>query len=62
MRGNLVPWIAWAPVGDNVAYLARTGKAKSLMVVNVATRKMVKKIDLGLIDGTTGELVTTMVV
>ena len=51
LRGNLVPWIAWAPVGDTVAYLARTGKVKSLILVNVATGKQVKKIDLGIIDG-----------
>ncbi len=30
LRGNLVPWIAWAPVGDTIAYFARTGKVKSL--------------------------------
>ena len=51
LRGNLVPWIAWAPVGDTVAYLARTGKVKSLMLVNVATGHSVKKLDLGLVDG-----------
>src|SRR4030095_6432844 len=51
LRGNLVPWIAWAPVGDTVAYLARTGKVKSLMLVNVATGKTVKRLELGLVDG-----------
>ena len=51
LRGNLVPWIAWAPVGDTVAYLARTGKVKSLMLVHVATGKQIKKIDLGAVDG-----------
>jgi len=51
LRGNLVPWIAWAPVGDTVAYLARTGKVKSLVLVDVAKRKTIKKIDLGIIDG-----------
>src|SRR6187431_2967372 len=37
LRGNLVPWIAWAPVGDLVAYFARTGKVKSLVLQHVAT-------------------------
>ena len=51
LRGNLVPWIAWAPVGDKIAYFARTGKVKSLILQNVPTRKIVKRIDLGAVDG-----------
>lgn len=51
LRGNLVPWIAWAPVGDTVAYLARTGKTKSMILVNVASGHTIKRIDLGLVDG-----------
>jgi hypothetical protein len=39
LRGNLMPWIAWAPVGDEIAYFARTGKVKSLVLANVATGK-----------------------
>ena len=33
LRGNLVPWIAWAPVGDHIAYFARTEKQKSLILI-----------------------------
>ena len=51
LRGNLVPWIAWAPVGDTIAYFARTGKAKSLILQNVASGKTEKRLDLGAVDG-----------
>jgi hypothetical protein len=50
LRGNLVPWMAWAPVGDSLAYLARTGKVKSLMVVNIATKKT-HQYELLTVDG-----------
>ena len=29
LRGNLVPWIAWAPVGDRIGYFARADKGKT---------------------------------
>jgi hypothetical protein len=51
LRGNLVPWIAWAPVGDTVAYFARTDKSKTLILQNVATKKIVGRFDLQTVDG-----------
>jgi len=38
-RANVVPWMAWSPNGDQVAYFARTEKRKSLILQNVVTGK-----------------------
>jgi len=51
LRGNLVPWISWAPVGDHVAYFARTEKEKSLIIQNIVTGKTDRRIDLKAVDG-----------
>jgi hypothetical protein len=51
LRGNLVPWIAWAPVGDMVAYFARTEKTKTLILQNVSTRKIERRFYLSTVDG-----------
>ena len=51
LRGNMVPWIAWAPVGDVVAYFARTDKHKTLILHNVASGKIVKRFPLKTVDG-----------
>src|SRR6185437_3755481 len=37
LRGNLVPWFAWAPVGDRLAYFVRTEKDRTLIIQNVVT-------------------------
>ena len=51
LRGNMVPWIAWSPVGDRVAYFARTEKDKSLVIQNVVNGRTEQKVDLKGIDG-----------
>jgi hypothetical protein len=60
LRGNLVPWISWAPAGkpgesvyhgDRIAYLARTEKDKTLVIHNVVTGRIEKKIELTMLDG-----------
>jgi hypothetical protein len=38
-RANVVPWMAWSPTGDRLAYFARTEKRKSLILQNVVTGK-----------------------
>ena len=38
-RANVVPWMAWSPGGDRLAYFARTEKRKSLILQNVVTGK-----------------------
>jgi hypothetical protein len=49
LRGNLVPWISWN--GDRVAYFARTEKEKTLVIHNVVTEKIEKKVDLSMVNG-----------
>ncbi len=50
LRGNLVPWIAWAPVGDVVAYFAKSEKYKTLILKNVSTRRIERRFDLQTVD------------
>jgi len=50
-RGYFVPWIAWAPVGDRLAYFARTEKSKSLIVQNVVSGRTEKRFGLTEVDG-----------
>jgi hypothetical protein len=50
LRGNLVPFITWAPVGDRLAYFARTEKGKTLFVENVVSGKTEMKLRLDTID------------
>jgi hypothetical protein len=45
-RGNLVPWIAWAPVGDHLAYFVRTEKDESLIIQNVVSGKTERRLKL----------------
>jgi hypothetical protein len=45
-RGNLVPWIGWAPVGDHLAYFVRTEKDESLIVQNVVSGKTERRLKL----------------
>jgi hypothetical protein len=49
-RNNAVPWMSWAPSGDRIAYFARTEKYKTLILQNVVTRKVEKRIALKTID------------
>lgn len=50
LRGNLVPWISWAPVGDRIAYFVRTEKQKTLIVQNVVTGRIDQRIPLKTVD------------
>ncbi|HKW01123.1 MAG TPA: hypothetical protein VJN96_14965 [Vicinamibacterales bacterium] len=50
LRGNVVPWIGWSPVGDRIAYFVRTEKDKTLIVENVVNRKTEYKIKLSSVD------------
>ena len=50
LRGNLVPWIAWAPVGDRVAYFGRAGKGKALLLHNVVTGNIDSRFALDTVD------------
>lgn len=49
-RWNTVPWIAWAPRGDRLAFFARTEKQRSLILMNVVTGKIEERYYLGSVD------------
>jgi hypothetical protein len=50
LRGNLVPWIAWAPVGDRIAFFGRSGKGKDLIVQNIVTGRIEYRVELNDVD------------
>ena len=50
-RNNAVSWMSWAPAGDRIGYFARTEKNKTLILQNVVTRKIEKRIELKSVDG-----------
>jgi hypothetical protein len=45
-RWDSVPWMSWSPVGDRLAYFARTEKRKSLIVQNVVSGTIEQKITM----------------
>jgi WD40 repeat protein len=47
---NTVPWMAWAPKGDRLAYFVRTEKERTLIVQNVLTRKIEFRIPMKTVD------------
>lgn len=51
LRGNLVPWMAWSPVGDRLAYFARTEKDKTLVIQNVVSGRTEQRLLLSSVDG-----------
>ena len=50
LRWNTVPWMSWAPEGDQIVYLVRNGKGKSLAIQNVVTQELEALIDLETVD------------
>ncbi len=49
-RWNTVPWLTWAPDGDRLAFIARFGRSKGIVVQDVVTRKILQRIDLPTVD------------
>ena len=49
-RWNAVPWMSWSPVGDRLAYFVRTEKQRSLIVQNVVTGDIEKRIEMKTVD------------
>jgi hypothetical protein len=47
-RWNSVPWMSWSPVGDRLAYFARTEKRKSLVIQNVISGEIEQKITMAI--------------
>jgi hypothetical protein len=49
-RWNSVPWMAWGPTGDRIAYFARTEKQRSLIVQNVVTTDIEQRVEMRTVD------------
>ena len=49
-RNNAVAWMSWAPAGDRIAYFARTEKQKTLILQNVVSTKIERRIELKTVD------------
>ncbi len=49
-RNNAVSWMSWAPAGDRIGYFVRTEKLKTLILQNVVTRKIEKRIIIKSVD------------
>jgi len=49
-RWITIPWLAWSPAGDRIAYVVRKEKSKSIVLQNVLTRKIEHRIDLKTVD------------
>ncbi|HKG24987.1 MAG TPA: hypothetical protein VKB09_05020 [Thermomicrobiales bacterium] len=43
-RWNTVPWMSWSPVGDRLAYFARTEKQKSLILQNMVSGAIEQRV------------------
>ncbi len=49
-RWNTMPWLAWSPKGDRIAYFVRTDKERSLIIENVLTAKVEDRIAMKSVD------------
>ncbi len=47
---NQVPWMSWSPVGDRIAYFARREKNRALIIQNVLTGDIERKVDMTTVD------------
>ena len=45
-----MPWMAWSPKGDRLAYFVRTEKERTLIIQNVLTRKIEQRIPMKSVD------------
>jgi Tol biopolymer transport system component len=45
-RWNTVPWLAWSPGGDRIAFVVRMGKGKGIVLQDVVTKEIVDRIRL----------------
>ena len=49
-RFNTAPWVSWSPVGDRMAYFARNEKKKTLIVQNVVTSQIERRVEMASVD------------
>src|SRR5262245_40441150 len=45
-----MPWMAWSPKGDRLAYFVRTEKERTLIIQNVLTRQIEERIPMKTVD------------
>ena len=50
MRFNTVPWLSWAPSGDQIAYFVRSEKWRTLILQNVLNRDIEQRVELRTVD------------
>ena len=50
LRWNTVPWMSWSSADDRLAYFARKGKYRSLVLQNIVTREVEEIVDLNTVD------------
>ena len=50
MRFNTVPWLSWAPSGDQIGYFVRSEKSRTLILQNVLSRDVDDRIELDAVD------------
>ncbi|MBI1875947.1 MAG: PD40 domain-containing protein [Acidobacteria bacterium] len=49
-RWNTVPWMSWSPSGDRLAYFVRTEKRRTLILQDVATRRIAQRVEMRTVD------------
>ena len=49
-RTNVMPWMAWSPKGDRLAYFVRTDKERTLVLQNVLSKKIEMRIPMKSVD------------
>ena len=49
-RWNTVPWMAWSPKGDRLAYFVRNKEHKTLILENIITRKIEQRVEMKTVD------------
>ena len=50
MRFNTVPWLSWAPSGDQIAYFVRSEQWRTLILQNVLSRDIEQRVELRTVD------------
>ena len=45
-RWNTVPWLAWSPGGDRIAYVVRMGKGKGIVIEDIVSKQIVERFPL----------------
>ena len=49
-RWVTVPWLSWSATGDRLAYFVRTEKSRSLVLQNVLTRDIERRVEMRTVD------------